>query len=769
MTRQIAGRERPRLDSTAKVTGRALYAYDRVLPGMLHTKVLRSPHASARITRIDVEKARALAGVGAVACRDDLGGLDPVYGSFVKDGPILATDRVRYIGEPVVAVAAVDERTALAALELVTVEYEVLPHVSTVEEALADGAPELFPEAPRGTVPDYGAGASGSLRPVPNVSYEFRYRTGSEDVWAEADHIFTDEFTFSRMNHYHLEPFVSVATADVEQIEVWSATQSPFPLRRELARMFVMPENTVRVHVDNLGGGFGAKHGPRCEPIAILLARLSGRPVRYCMTLEECLRTISQHSAVLRLTSGVKADGTFVARKSEVLLNAGAYSDASPLVTEKAGYRAPGPYRWKLIDSVAQAVLTNTVPSGAFRGFGGTQTTWASERQIDLIAQRIGQDPLDLRLQNIKNLGEEYVPGETPFDADLAAGLHLVADAIGYRDRTRIPGRGMGVAIGMKDGGGVNKPARARVRVATSGDVYLESGLVEMGQGSHTALVQLVADTLGCPLERVKYVAVDTDHSPFDQGTNASSGVAVMGTAVLEAATRVREQVLTFMGESLGVESSALSLNNWKVSDGTAEHAVLPMIMREFGGTGFEFSADGYYKPTLTHAAPLEAPCVFWEGGWAAAEVEVDTETGAVEVLQLIVSGDAGVIVNELGARGQEEGAAVQALGQALFEELRFEGPDMINGEALLYRVPLAEDLPAVFRSITQEQGKGAGPWRAKGMGEGTILPVAPAIAAAIADATGAQLTGLPMSPERVLDAIDAAIDAAIDVPRSVV
>ncbi|MEU0649674.1 xanthine dehydrogenase family protein molybdopterin-binding subunit [Streptomyces umbrinus] len=753
----IAGRNTPRLDSVAKVSGRAGYTYDRRIPGMLCAKVLRSPHASAKVVRIDVEAARAVEGVAAVLTRDDLDVLDPVYGSFVKDQPFVATDQVRYIGDPVVAVAAVDERTAIAALELVRVEYEPLPAVTTIKEALADGAPELFPEAPRGIVPDYGAGASGALRPVPNVPYEFRYQTGPETAWDDADLVFTDEFTFSRMNHMHLEPFVSIAIADEHQIEVWSATQSPFPLRRELARMFRLPENAVRVHVDTLGGGFGAKHGPRCEPIAIRLSQLAGRPVRYCMTMEECLRTISQHSAVMRLTTGVRTDGTFVARTSEVLLNAGAYADASPLVVEKAGYRVPGPYKWQRIESKCWAVATNTVPAGAFRGFGGTQTTWASERQIDLIAQRLGVDPLELRLRNIKSLGDEFVPGETPFDADLSAGLELVAEAIGYRDRTRVPGRGMGVAIGMKDGGGVNKPARARVRVATSGDVYLESALVEMGQGSQSALVQLVADTLGCPLDRIRYVAVDTDHSPFDQGTNASSGIAVMGKAVLEAATRVRAQVLEFAADALGADPAELSLHGWTVTHGDTAHPVLPMIMREFGGTGFEFSADGYYKPTLTHAAPLEAPCVFWEGGWAAAEVDVDVETGKVTVLQLIVSSDAGQVVNARGARGQEEGAAIQALGQAMFEELRFDGPDLLNGEALGYRVPLAEDLPAVFRAITQEQGHGRGPLRTKGLGEGTMLPVAPAIAAAIADATGAQMTGLPMSPERVLDAIDAA------------
>ncbi len=751
-------RDRPRADARAKVTGQATYTTDVRRAGMLHAKVLRSPHAHARIVSVDASRARALPGVHAVLTRDEAAGLAPV-GTFVKDWPVIAGDRVRYLGDTVAAVAAVDERTALAALDLVEVEYEPLPAVTDVGAALAEGAVEVFPEPPLGIVPHYGQGASGALRPLPNVPYEFRFTMGDESAWDECDHVFTDEFRFSRMNHMHLEPFVTVAEATDEAIEVWSAAQSPFPLRRDLATVFGLPENRVRVNVPYLGGGFGAKHGIRAESVAVRLSQLAGgRPVRYCMTTEEVFLTSSQHAAVLRYRTGVKADGTFVARSAEVLLDGGAYSDLSPLVAEKAGYRAAGAYRWRYLDSVARAVTTNTVPASAFRGFGGTQATWAGERQVDLIAERLGMRPYELRLRNMKDLGELYAPGETPIDSDLKEGLRIVAEAIGYADRDRSGNRGMGVAVGIKDGGGVNKPAQARVKVTTRGDVLLQCALTEMGQGGHSAMAALVAEVLGCPRERVRYAPIDTDHSPFDQGTNASSGIAVMGSAVTQAALRARDAVLQFAADQLGgVDPAGLTLEDWTVVDAAGErHPLVPWIMHTFGGTGFEFTGEGFFKATNSDLAPLEAPCIFWEVGWAAAEVEVDPDTGKVTLLQLVVSGDAGRVISELGARGQDEGAAVFGLGQALFEEMRFEDGCLLNGEALLYRVPLAEDIPERFTSITQEQGHAAGPFGAKGLAEGTMLPVAPAIAQAIADAVGAQLTELPMTPARVWAALRA-------------
>jgi CO/xanthine dehydrogenase Mo-binding subunit len=749
------GRPLRRRDALDKVTGRALYTVDVKRPGMLHAKVLRSPRAHARVISVDAAEARSMPGVHAVLTRDELTPeLMPVYGYFIKDQSIVAADRVRYEGDIVAAVGAETEGDAVRALEKIRVEYEDLPVVGTIEEALAEDAPELFEEAPIGNVPPYGKGASGALRPRRNVCYRFAYETGSPDVWAECDHVFEDEFRFSRMHHLHLEPFVTVAEWRHDGIDVWSSSQNPFPLRKEIARIFKVAENRITVTVPYVGGGYGSKNNCRTEPVAILLSRMTGRPVRFCLTLEEGFLTNTQHAAILRLKTGVMNDGTLVARESEVLLEAGAYSDASPLVAEKAGYRVPGPYRYKHIKSFCDCVLTNTAPAGPFRGFGGTQATWASESQIDMIARRLGIDAYEMRRRNLIRLGESFVPGESGVDSDLIAGLDLIASEIGYR-RPRASGRGVGMAVGFKDGGGVNKPAQARVKVSTNGDVFLHCGTIEIGQGAHTAMSQVVAEILNTGIERVRYMPVDTNYTPFDQGTNASSGISVMGQAVERATLKVKEQILAFAAEALDCAPEELTLEDWTVRRGNETHELMPLVMRVYGGTGFEFSADGYHKAENSHDAPLETPCVFWEIGWGGAEVEVDEETGQVTIHKLIVSGDAGRAINHLTCRGQDEGAAVMAIGQTLFERMIYDGGHLVNGEALHYRVPLAEDLPASFWSITQEQGHGPGPFGAKGMGEGGILPVAPAVAAAIEDACGVRITELPITPERVLAAIE--------------
>ena len=309
----------------------------------------------------------------------------------------------------------------------------------------------------------------------------------------------------------HLEPFAAVAqwVDGGERLEVWSSCQNPFPVRKELGRLLGVGEHRIRVRVPYVGGGFGAKNGCKTEPIAAMLARKAEAPVRYCLTNDESFLTHAsvalqrQHNARLTLKTGVMADGTFIARKAEILLDAGAYADASPIVAEKAGYRVAGPYRWEHIDTVTDAVMTNTTPAGPFRGFGGTQANFACENQLDMIAQRLGIDPVELRRKNLLQLGEQYVPGESGMDSDIEAGLDLVAGAIGWTEQ-RPAKRGRGVAIGFKDSGGVNKPAQARVKVATSGDVFLQCGTLEIGQGIHTALRRVVADIVGVGPERVR-------------------------------------------------------------------------------------------------------------------------------------------------------------------------------------------------------------------------------------------------------------------------
>ena len=758
---RVVGADVPRKDAHDKVSGRALYAVDVALPGMLHAKVLRSPRAHALITRLDVTVARRAPGVRAVLTHADIPAhFMSVYGYNIKDQPIVAVDRVRYVGDIVCAIAADSEAEAAAALARVEVDYQDLPVAASIEAALAEEAAELFPAAPVGMVPTYGAGASAVMRPRKNVCYQFNYTTGDASAFAGCDHVFEDTFRFSRMHHYHLEPFVTVATARADKIEVWSSCQNPFPLRKELARIFKVPESAITVHVANLGAGFGAKNNCKTEPVAVMLALMTGRAVRFCLTMEECALTNTQHAAVLKLKTGVMADGTFVARASEILLDAGAYSDASPLVAEKAGYRIPGPYRWRHIDTQCLCVMTNTAPAGPFRGFGGTQASFACESQIDMIARRLGLDPYDVRVKNMIALGEPFVPGESGMDSDLKAGLDLVCAAIGYRDGTRKPRRGKGIAIGFKDGGGIKKAAQARVRVLTNGDAIVNFSSVEMGQGIRTTLCQVAAEILNLPMERVTAPSINTDHSPFCEGTNASSAIAVTGRAVEQAARKVKAAVLEFAARELNCETAELDLDNGFVVQGTGPNAVRrplgPMVMAFYGGPGFEFSADGFFMPPTVHSAPLESPCVFWEMGWGAAEVEVDTDTGRVKVLHLVASGDSGRSINPLIVKGQEDGAAVMGYGQALFERMIYnERGELLNIDPLTYRVPLAEDLPKDFVTITQEQGHGPGPFGAKGGGEATILPIASAIANAIEDAVGVRITELPITPERVLAALD--------------
>ena len=758
---RIVGQQVPRKDAIEKVTGRAVYATDIVQPGMLHAKVLRSPHAHALIKRIDVSRAKRARGVRAVLTHTDIPThFMAVYGYFIKDQPLVAVDRVRYIGDIVCAVAADTEVDAAAALALIDVEYERLPIIGTIEQALAEGAAELFPHAPLAMAPAYGTGASGALRPRRNVCYQFNYTTGDAAVFAEADQVFEDTFRFSRMHHFHLEPFVTVADARRDRIEVWSSCQNPFPLRKELARMFKVSESSITVHIANLGGGFGSKNNCKTEPVAVMLSMMASRPVRFCLTMEENALTNTQHAAILKLRTGVMNDGTFVARQSDIWLDAGAYSDASPLVAEKAGYRVPGPYRWKHIDTSCLCVMTNTAPAGPFRGFGGTQAGFASESQIDMIARRLGLDPYDVRVKNVIALGEAFVPGESGMDSDLKVGLDLVCDHIGYRE-PRKPRRGKGIAIGFKDGGGIKKAAQARVRVLTNGDAILNFSGVEMGQGLRTTMTQIVAEILNLPLERVTAPAINTDHAPFCEGTNASSGVAVTGKAVAMAADNAKRAVLQFAANQLKCDVADLDLDNGFIVQGTGPNAqkrpMGPMVMAFYGGPGFEFTADGFYMPPTVHSAPLESPCVFWEMGWGAAEVEVDTETGQVRVLKLVASGDTGRSINPLVVKGQEDGAAVMGYGQALFERMIYDDAgNLLNIDPLVYRVPLAEDLPPDFVTITQEQGHGPGPFGAKGGGEATILPIASAIANAVEDAVGVRITELPITPERVLFALDA-------------
>ncbi len=749
------------LDGPDKVTGAARYTFDVSLPGMLHAKVLRSPHPHARIRSIETGRAEALPGVFAVVTGADAARLpDPYYGVAIRDQPVIAIDKVRYVGDMVAAVAAIDEETAYRALTLIEVQYDLLPTVMTIAEALAEGAPLLFEAPAGGAAVQVGDGVTSLKEPRPNVLSEFAYRNGhAEAVLAGSDHVFEDRFTFSRINHFHLEPYVNVARASGGQIELWSCNQDPFVLRNDLARIFGLPVNTVRIHSSYVGGGFGGKSFCKMEPLVALLALKAGRPVRLCLSMDEGLLTLTKHAGILVLKTGVTTGGRLTARQSEIQLDAGAYSDASAMTVVKAGYRITGPYRWEAVATRAYAVRTNSVPAGSFRGFGGTQASFASESQIDMIARRLGIDPYEFRRKNLLSVGEPFQPGDSGMDSDLLAGLDAVVDRLGYRRRVAPSGagtkrRGMGLSIGLKDGGGTNY-AQALVKVLPSGRAIVNAATVEIGQGATTALCRIGAEVLGLPLEWVRYGAIDTDHTPLNNGTHVSCATAVTGMAIERAAADARRQILEFAADRLGCSAGELTLDRWTVRRGNYAHLLEPLINGYFGGAGYEFIGRGGTRIEYEPRAPLAAPNLFWIPSWVGAEVEVDCETGKVEVTQLIVGADSGTSVNAQACRGQVEGAALQAFGQSLFEELRYRGTEPINATPLAYRVPLATDLPKRYEGFVVEHG-GPGPFGAKGIGESGMLGVAAAIANAVEDAVGVRLTQIPFTPERVLAAIEA-------------
>jgi CO/xanthine dehydrogenase Mo-binding subunit len=749
------GQSIPRIDGRDKVTGAATYAGDLKLPGMLCGKVLRSPVAHAMIRRIDARRAEAMAGVFAVLTRDNLNVVETHYGPYVKDQPVVALDKVRYAGDIVAAVAAVDERTAASALKEIEVEYDELPTVMTIDEALREGAPLVNERHEGRKSPEFGTGASHVVHDRSNICFHFRYERGDlEAGFAAADHIFEDSFEFPSAQHYPMEPHTCVAKFDGDLLTVWSATQSPFPQRQELARIFGLPLSRVRVIVSYVGGGYGAKSGVKNESIAAALARIARRPVRLAFSAEETFLTLCQPRARITLKTGVKKDGTLIARQCSLYLNGGAYANSGPSVTEKAGYRAHGPYPIPNVRTDAYTIYTNTVPAGAFRGFGAPQAAYAYDSHLEMIARRLKLDPMAVRLKNLLGRGDEYAAGDTPIDCDLPGALKRVAAegviALRPGPQNSTIKRGTGVAAAVKDGGGTNKAAHALVKILIDGSVVYSSGSVEIGQGMRTTFLQMVAEEITVPIERVQAAELDTQYTPFDKGTNASSATTVMGLAIQQAARDARAQLLAAAASFFGVSADEVTLDDGKVSGGGKSMAIREVMRRHFGAAEGEIVGRGYFKVPKNPAVPLGYPSPFWEIGFGAAEVEIDGETGTAKLASYVSLTDAGKMINPQQCRGQDEGAAVFGIGQTFFEDLAYDNGQLTNGTLIDYRLPRFSDVPKNFETIILEEGGGRGPYGAKGMGEGGILAVAPAVCNAVEDAIGVRMQSVPLTPEKI-------------------
>ncbi len=753
---KIVGRVFPRVDGVEKAAGSALYTVDIELPNMAFGKILRSPFPHARLVKIDARKAERLPGVISVLTRDDLGALNYYYGAAYKDQPIVAVDKVRYVGDPVAAVAAVDAATAEEALGLIEADYEELPAVNDLEEALRANAPLVHESVSAGgELHGYHYQASEKFKGT-NLCYQFSYARGdTAEGFKKSAHIFEDTFTFPRVQHYSMEPHATVAHFEGDRIILWAASQDPFTLREHVAGIFRLPLNRVRVIVPYVGGGYGGKLSVKIEPLAAALSWKARRPVKIVLSVEESFKTVTRHPARFRIKTGVASDGRLVARECEIYMDTGAYADAGPRVTQKAGYRALGPYRIPHVKTNAYTVYTNTAPAGAFRGFGTLQVTWAYESQMDIIAERLGIDALDFRLKNLLKKGDAYTPGDTPVDCDLKQGLLRAARAIGWRRKSARGNAGKGLSCCMKDGGGTYKIASAVVKMVSDGSVVLLTGTVELGQGARTALSQVVAEELGLPLDRVIVAQLDTDTTPYDPATNASSSMVVMGLCVQRAAQDLKRQLWRAASKALKEKVGNLFLKDGQVNSLRGKKiSYNAVIAKYFGANAGEIIGEGSYQDQKSAKAVLGSPTTFWETSWGGAEVEVDRDTGDIKILKYVSVADVGRAIHPIQCVGQDEGAVMFAVGHTLREEMVYKDGQLLNPNLIDYRVPNFGDLPDEFETILLENRNGPGPYGSKGMGEGGLLPVASAVANAVYNAVGVRLYDLPLTPEKVWRAI---------------
>jgi len=748
---RVIGQSVRRVDAPEKVTGRARYVTDMELPGTLHAKLLRSPYPHAKILRVDVARARAAPGVRAVVTSADLDWCDPYYGPAFRDRPILAIEVARYEGEPVAAVVAESESAAAQALELIEIAYEELPAVTTLEEALAPGAPLVHTAEP---LAGHFADLS-TLKPRPgtNICHQFHLERGQgAHAFAGADIVVEDVYTFPRVQHYSMEPHAALAAWDEQgTLTVWASTQNPYSVRVELAKMFRVPMSRIRIIVPPLGGGFGGKTYAKLEPIVGALARMVGRPVRLALSVEEAFRTVRRCDASARVRLGFKRDGRLWAAECRADFDVGAYADIGPRIIQKGTYTATGPYRVPNIVLDAKAVYTNTTPGGAFRGFGVPQLAWALESLVDEAARDLGHDPVDLRRQNLLGQGEEFAPGDTPIDGKFEESLNRAAEAIRWTQQT-LPGRGRGLAMMMK-ASVAPTVSEAIVRLHADASVTVLASTVEMGQGARTVMAQIAAEVLAVPVERVFVAMPDTAITPYDQTTSSSRSTTMTGKAVQEAAADVREQLLRIAGRRLGVDATALRLEDAAVISAGARLPYPELLVERFGMSGGELIGRGIVAPGRS-AAPLGGSTPFWEMAVGAAEVSVDEETGAVTVHSYASVADVGRCINPQQCEGQDEGAVMQGIGHTLLEEMLYEGGQLLNPNLVDYRVPRAEDVPGELQCRFVENGDGAGPFGAKGAGEGSLVPVSPAVGNALARLTGVRFRELPLTPERVWRAL---------------
>jgi CO/xanthine dehydrogenase Mo-binding subunit len=688
----------PRGGGRGRVNGEQRYVADIHLPNELHVKLVTLPCARGRILAIESAAALAIPGVVAVFSAAELPDPMPRFGPQFTDRPVIATGETKFHGDPVAAVAAETPDAAEEAARLVKVDFAELPAVVTVTAARAEGAPR---------VQDGVAG---------NVLREHRVAWGDlDDAARHADIVVENTYHFPMVTQFAIEPHAFMAVPDGDGVKVWTSIQHPYWLQRLLAQTLDLPLARVRVIAPDPGGAFGGKQHAKYEPLLAFMALKLRRAVRLVLTLEETFQAVRRTETEVRVRTGLTKQGKLVFQDVEADYLIGAYADIADRVVGKGSYIACGPYNYEAGRVTARSVLSHTVPSTAMRGFGNPQVNWAVESNLTEAAAQIGMDPVEIRLKNLAKKGDPFIPFDTPCDGDWAGATRRAAELAGW-DKPKPQGRGRGFALGIKSGPTTGL-SYSKVRLHADGSAVVYCGTQDIGQGARTIFAQIAAHELGIPLERVSVVMGDTGVVPYDQQTSASRSTVLMGNAVLAASRQVREKLAA--GES-----------------------------GEIVGVG-----DAKKQPDPDH--PLGGSAAFFEFNATAVELSVDEETGDIKIHRHVTVSDVGKAINKLQVQMQDEGAAIMGLGHTLMERYWFDEAGRIrNLGAIDYRIPTSMDLPEVMVSDMIENGDGPGPYGAKGMSEGALLPVSAAVAAAVRDATGAVIRDLPLSPERVWTAL---------------
>lgn len=742
----VVGHSVARGEGPDKVSGNATYTTDIVLPGMLVGKVLRSPFPHARIAKIDVSRAASVPGVHAVLTGADLP--ERNVGRLLRDVPVLARDRVRFVGEKVAAVAAVDADAAEEALLLIEVEYEELPAVFDPLEAMRSDAPVLHPDM------DSYAGLPRPASQVNNVFAQNNWSNGDvEQGFRESDLIFEHTFNAQLVHHAYIEPHACIIRVDDSgRVEGWVNNKAPFGLRQQMSTAWDIPEEMITFNPCSIGGDFGGKGSFMDVPLCYYLALKSGRPVKMAMDyIQELMAGNPRHPAVITLKTGVKSDGRLWARQATTVFNSGAYGAFKPRVYLGGADRAGGPYVIPNINIDSYMVYTNNVPCGHMRAPAKPQVTFAVESHMDMIAREMGIDPYEFRLRNVLHDGDASPTGGKWEEIRAEETLREGAQAAGWTaPKAGSVNTSVGRGMAMADQPPGSGQSTAKVVLEENGKATLHMSLWDTGTGAHTVLRQIVGEDLTIPYEDVSIVVEGTDAVDFDSGSGGSRVTYTSGQAVLGASSGLKERILAAAAELLGCPQVELRLEEGAVRREEApgrEAQELPLselAARAADAAGEPLTAENVFTaPT----SPVTSFCT------QTAEVEVDRETGEVKVNKIVSVHDVGTVINPLNHQGQIEGGVIQGLGYALMEELASEEGRISTLSLGDYKIPTIRDLPELVTLLVGEPS-GPAPYASKGIGESSNVPVAAAIANAVEDAVGVRITDLPITAEKVLAAL---------------